>query len=185
MCSSREKESPVREPIVWKGKPHFQRALFTGVILGVASYFAIPFIFYALTCLEGSPYPEAIPRFKDISDPFVVFIPVSAVFPALLSCNYLRHEYLMTRRHFFVRKGKKFDQYDLGLIRNTKVKKDLRASIFGISLEIHFASPPSLKGNAQFNPIRSGTSIRLEFIEDPYTVKSIIDLWAKSAKYSP
>ncbi|MBU7011139.1 MAG: hypothetical protein HXS46_10640 [Theionarchaea archaeon] len=31
MCSSQEEESPVREPIVWMGRPHFRKALFIEV----------------------------------------------------------------------------------------------------------------------------------------------------------
>jgi len=31
--------------------------------------------------------------------------------------------------------------------------------------------------------MRGDTSIRFEYIEDPYMVKNIIDLWARSAKY--
>ncbi len=150
--------------------------------LGVIFFLATPFVLYAFTYLTGSPDPDVIPRTEDSLYLYVILILILVAIAALFSCRYLRYEYLMTKRHIFVRKGKKYDQYCLGLIRNIKVKEHLRMSFFGTSLEIHFASPLLLKENTQFNPTRGGTSIRFEYIEDPYMVKNTIDLWAMSAK---
>lgn len=181
MCSSREGENPVKESIIWRGRPHFRRALLAEVTFTVLGYFMIPFAHFALTCLIGSPDPKVILRIEDISERYVVFIPVVAAFSALFSCRYLRHEYLVTKRHIFVRKGKKFDQCHLEMVRNTRVKKNFWVSIFGISLEVHLA-PPLSKENARFNPVHGNFSMKFEYLEDPYMVKNIIDLWARSAK---
>lgn len=148
MCSSSGQKSSVRGPVVLKGRPCFRRALFTEVTLGVITYFAAPLAFYALTSVLGSPYPEHIPGNEGISDPFFVISPISAVFPALFSCRYLRHEYFVTRQHIITRKGKKLDQYPLALIGATEVKKPFRIDIFGTYLEIRIKPVTLMKRNA-------------------------------------
>ena len=165
------KGSPANQPIIWAGKPHFPRVVFTEVTLVVLGYWAFWAIILAI--------------FKEnVSDPVIgTSTLLVAATTALFSLKHLRHKYFLTRRHIIVQSGKKVNQFSLALINKTEVKRNFRmTSFFGSFLEISMIAPQSLKGKESLTGKQNLTTIRLDYLEDPFLAKSIIDMWSKSVK---
>ncbi|KYK34177.1 MAG: hypothetical protein AYK19_02745 [Theionarchaea archaeon DG-70-1] len=177
-------QKPWSEHVLWKGKPHFLKAMVSSVVFVMVSIMIVLAVFIASDWLRGSGVfilGRTILNFL-----ILMLVSLLAILGALGSTIYLQHLYVVTPTHLHVRKksfwdmkkGSAWESYPLEKVLSVDVRKCFFVPQLGLCLDICV----DLSGSE--SPTHPLKCVRLEYVESPYTVKKIIEKAVKAEKNS-
>lgn len=176
-------QKPWSEHVLWKGKPHFLKAmissaalLIVGIVIGSALFIVSNWVRGQGTFMLGGI----------ISSLLILTLILLVILGALGSSVYLQHQYVVTPTHLHVKKksfwdikkGSTWESYSLENILSVDIRKCFFVPQLGLCLDICVDLSDS-----EFLT-RPPKYIRLEYIESSYTVKEIIEKAVEAAKNS-
>lgn len=162
---------PIDEAIIWHGRPSLLKAFFDYFIASLS----IPAIIILITSFFSLIFSGRWLILKNIDIQYYLIAAVFITgFSLAMIVPLLFHKYAVTPRHLYIKKWRTWTAYPLDGIRKIKFVQPFPAWLFGTHLEIQvITSVPREKEKAV--QIWGGEHIRLEYPDNPYRVKDIIE----------
>lgn len=176
------------EIVLWRGKPNVLIALADTVLAGVIgaaiSVIVTVAIGYLFLYMTGY-FPV-----EDFDENLFLYLYASAgsgvlVVLAITSYRVLRNEYVVTREHIYVKKGKKLTAYPLRRVRKIELKKQFPkwfpfAVFLDICLDIVIPEEKEIATWAWSE--KSYDHVIFYYLEDPEMIKEVIEQGIKAVR---